>query len=320
MNVRNGRPKIWLDYDQEALDRQYDQRVLVPEANDYIARNRRDSAEVRARLNCRLDVAYGPSPDETLDIFPAGDNTPVVIYVHGGAWTRWSKDENSYQAPVFVNAGVAFVSVNFALAPQVSLDELVDQNRTTVKWIYDHARDFGADPNQIYIWRHSSGAHVVGLLAVSNWAADLSLPTDVIKGAIAVSGMYDLEPVRLSSRNTYLHLDDAAVERNSTLRNLPDKMPPMIIAYGGQEQIEFQRQSREFAKTLQARGDDCQLFFYNNNNHFEMAQEFANPTSPLTTAAIQMMGLFPYKIRGLEAESISELAGRIQTIDSHALF
>ena len=123
-------PKVWLDYSQEALDQQYDQRSLVPDANDYIAR---DSAEVRADLNFQLNIAYGPSEDETLDIFPAGDNTPVIIYVHGGAWTRWSKDENSYQAPVFVNAGVAFVSVNFALAPQVSLDDLVDQNRTTVK-------------------------------------------------------------------------------------------------------------------------------------------------------------------------------------------
>ena len=133
------------------------------------ARNARDSAEVRARLDCRLNVAYGPSPDEILDIFPAGDNTPVIVYVHGGAWTRWSKDENSYQAPVFVDAGAAFVSVNFALAPQVSLDELVRQNRATVKWVYDHALDFGANPSRLYIAGHSSGAHVVGLLAVTDW-------------------------------------------------------------------------------------------------------------------------------------------------------
>ncbi|GEM_PF-4081312 len=158
MDGRNSGPKVWLDYDQEALDRQYDQRALVPNADEYIARNARDSAEVRARLDCRLNVAYGPSPDETLDIFPAGDNTPVIVYVHGGAWTRWSKDENSYQAPVFVDAGAAFVSVNFALAPQVSLDELVRQNRATVKWVYNHALDFGADPGRLYIAGHSSGA------------------------------------------------------------------------------------------------------------------------------------------------------------------
>ena len=90
MYSRSNAPKVWLDYDQEALDRQYDQRVLVPDANDYVRRNARDSAIVRVQLECQLDVAYGPSPEETLDIFPAGDATPVLVYVHGGAWTRWS--------------------------------------------------------------------------------------------------------------------------------------------------------------------------------------------------------------------------------------
>ena len=117
MKGRNSRPKVWLDYDQEALNRQHDQRVLVPNASDYIARNRRDSAKVRARLNCLLNCTYSPSPDETLDVFPAGDDALVVVYVHGGAWTRWSKNENSYQALVFLHAGAAFVSVNFALTP-----------------------------------------------------------------------------------------------------------------------------------------------------------------------------------------------------------
>lgn len=88
MKGRNSRPKVWLDYDQEALNRQHDQRVLVPNASNYMARNRRDSAKVRAPLNCLLNVAYGPSPDETLNVFPAGDDTPVVVYVHGDAWTR----------------------------------------------------------------------------------------------------------------------------------------------------------------------------------------------------------------------------------------
>ena len=114
------------------MDRQYYKRVLVPVANDYIAINLRDSAEVRDQLNCRLNFAYGSSPDKTFDKFPAGYNKPVIVYVHGGAWTRWSKDEDSYQAPVFLDTGRAFVFVNFALAPQVSLDELGRKNRTVV--------------------------------------------------------------------------------------------------------------------------------------------------------------------------------------------
>lgn len=287
-----GGRKVWLDYDQEALDRQYDQRALVPHANDYMARHLEESRRVRDQLDCRLDVAYGPSNDEVLDIFPAADtNAPVVVYVHGGAWTRWHKDHNSYQAPSFVSAGASFVSVNFALVPQVSLDELVRQNRAAVAWVHENARVFGADPDKLYVAGHSSGGHVVGLFAVTDWATDWNLPSDVIKGGIAVSGMYDLQPARLSSRNQYLHLDDGAVERNSALSQLPDQMPPLIVAYGGKEQIEFQRHSKDFAAELTRRGDDCQLIHYPDNNHFEMAQEFANPGGPLMQAAFRMMGL-----------------------------
>jgi len=285
-------PKVWLDYDQEALDNQYDQRVLVPHANEYMVRNLEDSERARAEMDCRLDVPYGTLDDELVDIFPAsGTDTPVVVYVHGGAWTRWHKDHNSYQARTFVGAGAAFVSVNFSLVPQVNLDELVRQNRAAVAWVYNNARAFGADPDKLYVAGHSSGGHVVGLLAVTDWAADWDLPADVVKGGVAVSGMYDLEPIRLSSRNEYLHLDDGAVDRNSALRQLPDKMPPLIVAYGGKEQIEFQRHTKDFAAELQRRGHGCQLIHYPDNNHFDMAQEFANAESPLMRATFRMMAL-----------------------------
>ena len=285
-------PKVWLDYDQQQLDRQYDQRVLVPDADAYMARNLVDSRRVRAEMDCRLDVAYGPSGDEKLDIFPAAQaGAPVVVYVHGGAWTRWDKAHNSFQAPAFVGAGAAFVSVDFALVPQVSLDEQVRQVRAAVAWVYRNAAEFGADPRRLFVAGHSSGAHVVGLLAVNDWTATPGLPADLVKGAVAVSGMYDLEPVRLSARNAYLHLDDAAVARNSMLRQLPARMPPMVVAWGGKEQLEFQRQSRDLVTELRRRGHACEEFFYPEHNHFDMSNEFANPDGAFMQAAFRMMGL-----------------------------
>jgi len=285
-------PKVWLDYDQKQLDSQYDQRVLVPDADAYMARNLVASRRVRAEMDCRLDVAYGPSGDEKLDVFPANRaGAPVVVYVHGGAWTRWDKAHNSFQAPAFVRAGAAYVAVDFALVPQVSLDEQVRQNRAAVAWVYRNAAGFGADPQRLFVAGHSSGAHVVGLLAVNDWHAAAGLPADLIKGAVAVSGMYDLEPVRLSARNAYLHLDDAAVARNSMLRQLPARMPPMIVAWGGKEQLEFQRQSRDLVAELRRRGDACEEYFYPGHNHFDMSNEFANPDSAFMQAAFRMMGL-----------------------------
>ncbi len=257
-----------------------------------MARHGELSATVRETYECMLDVAYGPSEDERVDIFPAAQKgAPVVVYYHGGAWTRWHKDNNSYQAPAFVDAGVTFVSVNFSPVPQVDLDELIRQCRSAVQWVYRHAPEFGADPDKLYVAGHSSGGHEVGLLAVTDWARDWGLPADVIKGAFAASGMYDIEPVRLSSRNEYLHLDEGMTARNSAQRQIPHVMPPMVIAYGGDEQIEFRRHSREFAAELRRRNHQVTELDMPGLHHFRMAEQFADADSTLMKAVFGVIGV-----------------------------
>ena len=284
--------KVWLDYTQNELNRQYEQRELVPNADDYMTKHALLSDDVRKRLKCQLDVAYGPAPDQILDIFPAPNPTgPLVLYFHGGAWTRWHKDNNSYQAPAFINRNITFVSVNFSLVPQVNLDELVRQCRASVKWVWCNAESFNADSKQLFVAGHSSGAHVVGLLTVTDWAKNWTIPTDVIKGAIAASGMYDLEPVRRSSRNDYLELDDNAVIRNSAMRQISERMPPMIIAYGEKEQSEFRRQSRDFAGELHRLGHSCTEIDIPSLNHFEVGEQFADPISTLMQATFELVGV-----------------------------
>jgi arylformamidase len=250
-------------------------------------------------MNCRLDVPYGPSADETLDIFPAREaGSPLVVYIHGGAWTRGHKDNDSYQAPAFVDAGAAFVSVNFGLVPAVSLDTLVAQCRAAVKWAYENAARFGADSNRLFVAGHSSGGHVAVMLAVHDWAGDGGLPGDIVKGVFAASGMYDLEPVRLSSRNAYLALDNAAARRNSPVHQIGKTMPPMVIAHGGGEHEEFRRQSTDFARLLEQRGHDCQSLVLGSLNHFEVGAQFANPDGALLRAVFAVMGLAGSRRRG----------------------
>jgi arylformamidase len=283
---------VWLHYDQAALDSQYNQRVLVPNANDYMARHAVLSEQVRASMECRLDVPYGPTDDEKVDIFPAAQKgAPFVVYFHGGAWTRWHKDNNSFQAPHFVAAGATFVPVNFALVPQVSLEELVRQCKASVAWAYRHAAEFGADPGRLYVAGHSSGAHVVGLLAVTDWEKEYGLPKDIIKGAYAASGMYDLAPVILCSRNEYLHLDEAATGRLSAMRHITARIPPMVVAYGEGEQKEFRRQSKDWAKELRRLGHKVVELDLAGCHHFEVAEQFANPDGPLLKAVFRDMGL-----------------------------
>ncbi len=236
---------------------------------------------MRAKLDCRLDIAYGPSEDQILDVFPAAEaDSPVVVCIHGGAWTRMHKDANSYPAESFVAAGAAFVSVHFGLVPKVTLDQQVAHNRAAVAWVVRNCRDFGADPDRLHVAGHSSGGHIVGMLLCQD------LP---IKGALACSGMYDLEPVRRSWRNEYLQLDDDAVERLSPIRHLPDQGCPLIIGYGGGEHAEFRRQSREFAAAWRARGFECQEFDLPGLNHFDVGQQFNNPDSPILEAMFAMM-------------------------------
>ena len=283
--------KVWLDYTQAELDDQYNQRILVPDANDYMARWGKESERLRGVLNCSLDVPYGPSQAERLDIFPApADNAPVVVYFHGGAWTRWDKANNSFQAVPFTGAGATFVSVDFALVPRVTLDELIRQCRAAVVWIHGNASSFGADPDKLYVAGHSSGGHEAGMLATTDWT-EWGLPGDAIKGAFAASGIYDLEPVWLSSRNEYLHLDEDAARRNSPIRYIRGVMPPMVIAYGENEQREFRRQSITFAQALRDRGHMVRELDLSGLNHFQVAEQYGDAESSLLQIVFDGIGL-----------------------------
>jgi arylformamidase len=283
--------KVWLNYTQKDLNDQYNQRFLVPNADEYIQRAMEESARVRAKLECRLDVRYGPSADERLDIFPAArKGAPIVVYIHGGAWTRNSKEHSSYFAETFVGAGLNFVATEFGLCPKVSLDELVRHNRGAIQWVHRNAREIGGDPDRLYVAGHSSGGHVTGMMIVTDWAKDWDLPADVIKGALAGSGMYDLEPVRLSSRNDYLKLDVAAARRNSPILHIRDGGCPLVMCYGEKEQKEFRRQSIEFAAAWRARGLACMEFDLPGLNHFDVGQQYNEPDAPFLKAFFELIG------------------------------
>lgn len=288
--------KVWGDYTQAELDAQYDQMTLVTkeEHEHHRAFKERESARVRASLADRamLDVAYGPSAAEKLDIFRADrSDAPIQIFFHGGAWKGGKKSDVSFPAESFVARGATFIAVNYERVPAVSLDEQVRQARAAVAWAYRNARDFGGDPNRIFVSGHSSGGHVCGMVVVTNWAREFGLPADVVKGGAPISGMFDLAPVKLSWRNTYLVLDDAAVERLSPIRHIPLRPIPLVIGYGTGELAEFQRQSREFAAAWRQRGYPCTELTFSGLKHFAVNYEFNNPEGTLLKAIFAQMGL-----------------------------
>ena len=282
--------KVWLDYNQKELDYNYNQRELVTNWEEYLHYFNAESKRVRAKLDSRLDISYGPSKDQILDVFPAANSgSPVVVYIHGGAWTRTHKDTNSFQAEAFVEAGATFVSVHFGLVPNVTLGEQVGHNRTAIEWVWRNCREFASDPDRLYVAGHSSGGHIVGMMITTDWEKAHGLPPNLIKGALACSGMYDLEAPRRSYRNEYLHLDNEAVEQLSPIRHLPEYGCPLIIGYGENEHEEFRRQSQEFAAAWRAQKFECQEFDLPNLNHFEVSQQFNNSDSPILQAMFAMI-------------------------------
>jgi len=282
---------VWGNFTQEELDQNYDQSSLVPHVNELMEQNAADSARIREELEVIQDVSYGPTIMERLDIFPvAQKGAPVVIYHHGGAWTRSSKDQCSYAAPALVEAAINVVVLDFALAPTVSLDEIVRQNRAAIAWTWHHADEYGWDRDQIHSIGHSSGGHICGMMQVTDWDGVYGLPANVIKSAAPCSGMYELEPVRFSHRNTYLDLTDQAAARNSSIRQIPEYGPPLTMAWGTGELAEFQRQSREFADAWEAAGHTVERFILDGQNHFEVAREMFNPDQPVFKNILKNIG------------------------------
>ncbi|HEY9532356.1 MAG TPA: alpha/beta hydrolase [Burkholderiales bacterium] len=259
--------KIFLDYDQKALDDQYEQRVWVPHADEIIRRCSAASDAVRQRIGEPRTERYGSTPIETLDVY--GQGGMAFVFVHGGAWRRQSKRENCFAAEMVVRAGAAYVALDFALLPTVTLGEMVAQVCRGIEWVY---RNLSRD---VVLCGHSSGGHLAGC-AVTR--------LNFLRGALLVSGIYDLLPVRLSARNDYVRLDEQLEHEHSPIRHVDRIRCPVTVAWGEHEAAEFARQSREFAERLKA-----PTLVGSGMNHFEIIETLADPGSPLGSAALSML-------------------------------
>jgi len=288
----HAQPKVFLDYDQEALDRAYDQRFWAPNMDAVVKRYGTNSDAVRARLGAPKTVAYGASAVETLDIYPTTRaNAPVMVFLHGGAWRTGKATHYAYAAETFARAGAHYVVPDFATVMEVGLDGMVAQVRRAVAWVAKNASSFGGDPGRIYVSGHSSGGHLAGTVLVTDWSTDFGLPRDVVKGGVCISGMYDLRGPRLSARSSYVKFDDRIEHDYSAQRHLTRIQCPVIVAYGDQESPEFQRQSREFAEALRTAGRLHALIVGQGYNHFEIPETLASPYGLVGRAALDLMKL-----------------------------
>ncbi len=291
--VRVKGPRVWLDMDQQELDEAYDQEIWAPNRALIVERRKAASDRARAILGQPERVAYGPGEHEQLDIFRTdAANTPVNVFVHGGAWRRNVAADYALQAEPLVRAGAHAVFLDFINVDQAGGDlmPMYEQVRRGLAWVWRHAERLGFDRERVFISAHSSGSHLAGVVLARGWQEE-GLPRHAFKGAVLLSGMYDLAPVRLSKRSQYVSFTDAMERSLSALRHMDGFHTPLVLAYGTRETPEFQRQTRDFHEAVTARGVSCELLVGGGYNHFELLETLANPYGLTGRAMLRQMGL-----------------------------
>lgn len=269
---------------QAELDSNYDNQRHVPEAASLIAEYGARSAAARARLPLRRGLAYGPGEKHRLDLFlPARLPAPVHVFFHGGAWRALSREEAAWHAEGVVAQGAVFAATGFDLATEATLADMVGQARAAIVWLWRNVAAHGGDPGRMTVGGHSSGAHMAAMCAAAGWQAGAGLPADVLKGAYLLSGLYDLEPVRLSYRNALLRLDEAGARALSPVLHPPSC--PAVVGVAERETPEFRRQ----AEALAAAWGLPPPFVAAGRNHYDVALDMGDAATTAGAALARVL-------------------------------
>jgi arylformamidase len=276
---------------QDEMEYQYNPRESVPEYPQLAEKRAEQSRRVRATAKSWLGVPYGNSPREKLDIYPADrPGGPVLIYIHGGYWRSGSKEDNCNFVPVFTKRGASVVLVEYDLCPSVTISDIVRQTRSAIAWVYRNIVRYSGNPSKIYVSGHSAGGHLTAMALAHDWASE-GLPRDLIKGAVATSGVYDLDVVMRISVQEQVKLTPKLARENSPFEHPPLPVCPLIVAVGGAEPQGWQQMSEDFFDLCKKRGLDCEYLIIPGANHYTMSEHLADFESPLAQAMLRQMHL-----------------------------
>lgn len=284
------RPPAW-------YDAQYDARAGIPDQAAIRAGWSERSAHTRATVPCRLDLPYGDHPSERLDVFgpapaQAGAPAPVLVYIHGGYWRALDKQDQSFVAAPFVEAGAVVVLPNYALAPAVTVRHIVLQMVQAVAWVHRHIGAFGGDPARLVVAGHSAGGHLAAMMLACRWAeVGTDLPPHLVSSALALSGVFDLAPLR---RAPFL-APDLALTAGEARALSPARLPApaagrLVAVVGGDESAEFHRQTRQIRRAWgPATVPVCETV--PGRHHMNVLHTLAEPASRVHRLARQLLGL-----------------------------
>jgi arylformamidase len=276
---------------QDEMEFQYNPRVSVPEFPELARIRSAQARKVRDSAKSWLNVPYGSSPREMLDIYAADKaGGPVLVYIHGGYWRSGSKEDNCNFVPTFTKRGATVVLVEYDLCPQVTVADIVRQTRSAIAWVYKNIVRYGANPSKVFVAGHSAGGHLAAMALAHDWANE-GMPADLMKGAVATSGVYDLDMVMEISVQEQVRMTPEIAKQNSPLLHPPRVKCPLVVAVGGAEPKGWQQMSEDYFNYCKQHGMPVEYLIEPDANHYTMSEHLLDDSRPITRAMIKQMGL-----------------------------
>jgi arylformamidase len=276
------------------VERNYNLRRAVPDHEAIFERIAKDSAEVREHTDRKwLDLRYGSGDRQLLNLYLPPEGTgphPVMVFIHGGYWRAFSRESYDYLAPAFIEAGAAFVNLDYDLCPDISLDGLIEQVREGVAWVTHHAGSYDFDTSRVVVSGHSAGGHLTAMMAVTDWSVQ-GLERPPMRGGIAISGVFDLRPILYTAFNEDIRLTPDSADALSPIMHAPKTSTPLLCAVGAEETDDFKRQQRDFAAIWRQAGANVDEMVVPGRHHFDVVDALSEAGHPLHQAARRMLGI-----------------------------
>ena len=276
---------VYKDFDQETLDKAYDNRGRFPDTDACKQAQLDASDAAKSAYESKLDVRFGDGDSDLLDIY-FGQGTgkrPIHVFFHGGWFKSNTKNDFGFVATPFVPHGVTTVVVEYPLIPSVRMETLIDRCRASLEWVWRNAESFGGDRDKITISGHSAGGHIAQMMMQTDFPSyGDGLPGDLVKAGCSISGVSDLEPVRFSFHNEDLQFSEDEAKAFSTLLMEPAHKGPLLAVVGDMEGEEFMRHTTALAEAWSSKGMDVEYWEMNGKHHFTTINQYIDPDSELS--------------------------------------
>jgi arylformamidase len=276
----------------EFVERGYNNRAACPDHPQWFARWAAQSAATRSRQDARLDLRYGSGARQLIDVFPASNARGALLFIHGGYWRALDKSYHSFIADAWVARGISVAVVNYDLCPAVGIPRIVEQMRQAVTWLVRHGADYGIPAGRLALAGHSAGGHLVAMLFATDWAR-YGVPPQTFSGGLSISGVFDLEPLLLTSLNTDLRLDRATARAMSPVRLSASVTAPLLLAAGAGETREFIRQSDLLWDAWPTSRPSAMVgpLLVPDRHHFSVLSDLSDPATDLFVAAQKVFSI-----------------------------